>query len=158
MRTALVTAGLLLLTAPAGAPLGAKAPLDDPESINISMIRAAVRAEDTGDPEAGRFYAPIQSITDSIPPFHWHGADARDRWMEAIARDFETRNRANGEIILANPTVSRIEGSHGYFVFPAAFTFTENNVRLRREATITVTTTLTDGQWKIASWTWAGPN
>jgi hypothetical protein len=158
MRTALVTASLLLATAFSGAPATAKAPIDEPEAINIAMIRAAIRAEDSGDPEAGRFYAPVQSITDSIPPFHWHGADARDRWMEATGKDFETRNRANGEISLGNPTIARVEGNNGYFVFPAAFAFTENDVRQTREATIAVTTTLKDGQWKIASWTWAGPN
>ncbi|MFN3591079.1 MAG: hypothetical protein ACK4TG_02700 [Thermaurantiacus sp.] len=158
MRMALVLVALTLATALPQRPATAKSPADEATAPIVAMIREAVRAEDTGDPEAGRFYAPIQSITDSVPPFHWHGADARDRWMDAIARDFETRNRGNGAIVLADPTVAKIEGSFAYFVFPAAFTFTENNMQVTREATIAITATLTGGEWKIASWTWAGPN
>jgi hypothetical protein len=154
MRPILMSSVAILLAA----PLPARAPADEAAAPIVAMIREAVAAEDSGDPAAGRFYAPVQAITDSISPFHWHGPDARDRWMEAVARDFETRERAQGRITLGEPTIARIEGQHGYFVFPASYTFREKNVETSREATVTVTTLLDGGTWKIASWTWAGPN
>jgi hypothetical protein len=157
MQSILRIAAVAALLA-AGAAGDTREPADPAGAPIVAMIREAVKAEDSGDPQAGRFYAPIQSITDVIAPFHWHGPDARDRWIEAVARDFETRDRTSGEIILADPTVARVEGSFGYFVFPAAFTFTQGDQKFTREVTITVTTTLTGGEWKIASWTWAGPN
>lgn len=157
MRAALAIALAAVIAATPGRALAEAAPAEGAAPI-VAMIREAVRAEDTGDPEAGRFYAPVQSITDNVAPFHWHGPDARDRWMAAIARDFETRNRANGSIVLADPVVARVEGEVAYFVFPAAFAFEEGGLRYTREATIAVTAVRLDGTWKISSWTWAGPS
>ena len=149
---------VLLVLLPAATPAGGTAaPTEDPAPI-IAMIREAVRAEDTGDPDAGRFYAPVQSITDVVPPFHWHGPDARTRWMESVARDFEARDRRNGTILLADPVVARVAADRAYFVFPAAFSFEEKGLRYTREATIAVTAVRISGAWKIESWTWAGPD
>lgn len=121
-------------------------------------MRAAVRADDTGDPDAGRFYAPDQSITDAIAPFHWHGPGAHRRWLEALAADYEHRNRANGSLTLADPGTVRLTDSEAYLVFAATFTVTEGGVALTREVTITTTLVKLDGQWRISSWTWSGPN
>ena len=153
IATALAAALMVVLATPA--PLVAQTATD---ADLIALVRAAVKAEDSGEPDAERFYAPVQSITDAIHPFHWHGPDAHKRWLEAVARDFETRNRANGSLTLAEPTTVRIGNASAYLVFPASFAFTEGEALRTQPVTTTVTLVKQEGQWKISSWTWSGPN
>lgn len=153
IATALVAALMVVLATPA--PLPAQAA---PDAELIALVRTAVKAEDSGEPNSDRFYAPVQSITDAIHPFHWQGPDAHKRWLEAVAKDFETRNRANGSLTLAEPTTVRIGEAHAYLVFPASFAFTEGETLRTQPVTTTVTLVKLEGQWKISSWTWSGPN
>jgi hypothetical protein len=150
MRAILLVA-LLALAVPARAQPATEAQL-------VQLVRDAVKAEDTGDPQAARFYAPTQSITDAIPPFHWHGPDAHQRWLAAIARDFEVRNRANGSLTLAEPTTVRIGEAAAYLVFPASFAYTEANALKSQPVTVTVSLVKAGTDWKISSWTWSGAN
>jgi hypothetical protein len=149
---------LLLLATPLAAHASPQPAAPAAAAELAALVRAAVRAEDTGDPDAGRFYAPVQSITDGIAPYHWHGPDAHRRWLEALAADYARRDRANGSLALADPGTARLTDTEAYLVFPATFTVTESGKTVTHEVILTTTLVRIEGQWKIRSWTWSGPN
>ena len=61
-------------------------------------------------------------------------------------------------VSIGAPTRELVTGDHAYVIVPSVYTFKQKGVAMREAAQMTFALVKTAGGWKIASWTWTGPD
>ena len=147
----LVAAGLTLASM-SSAALAANAQLEAPihqfiDSFNKGDAKAAA---------ATHLASPV--IVDEVPPHVWVGPKAFASW----AADLDKNDKATGiseEVVTLGKVVREVNsGATAYVVIDAVYTFKQKGVAMREPAQMTYALKRTKSGWKIAAWSWTGPD
>ena len=98
------------------------------------------------------------SIIDEVAPFQWRGPDAFARWGAALGADSKARDITDQSVAIGAPTREIVSGVNAYVIVPATYSFKQKGVKMAEVAQMTFTLLKGDAGWKIAGWTWTGPD
>jgi ketosteroid isomerase-like protein len=121
----------------------------------IGQFAAAFNKGDMKAAKALHTTAPV--IVDEIPPHLWNGANAFDSWGADLAKSEAAEGKSGGQVTIGAPTREVVSGDHAYVVAPTTYTFKQKGMTMRETAQMTFALDKQAGGWKIASWTWTGP-
>lgn len=107
---------------------------------------------------AAAAHVAAPSIIDEVPPHLWQGPKAFATWAADLAKNDKAQGMSGESVALGDPTREVMAGSKAYVVVPATYSFTQKGVAMREVAQMTVALTKTAKGWKIAGWTWTGPD
>ena len=158
MKSAMiVTVCLGLASAMPGATAAAMADDAGNASVSATINKFAV-AFNKGDMKAAKaLHTAAPTIIDEVPPHFWSGANAFDSWGADLAKSEAAEGKSGGQVMIGGPTREEISGDHAYVVAPSTYTFRQKGRAMRETAQITFVLAKDAGAWKIASWTWTGP-
>ena len=145
-------AGLLLAVQPVAA-LAGDAALEAP----INQFLAAFNKGDNAGAVASAVPTGV-TITDEFAPYHWDGAKAFATWTANYETDAKAKGITEPAVKLGAPTRELVTGADAYVVSPAVYTFKQKGVAMREVAQMTFALNKGASGWKIAAWTWTGPN
>jgi hypothetical protein len=97
------------------------------------------------------------AITDEVPPFSWHGAEAFSAWAAALESDSKRKGITDQMVTIRAATREETDGQQAYVVVPAVYTFKEKGVAMREAAQMTFVLKKGAAGWLIHGWTWTGP-
>jgi len=100
---------------------------------------------------------PRVAIVDEVAPFQWRGPDAFNRWAASLAADAKAKGQTDQSVALGTPSRELVSGVSAYVIVPVTYRFTQKGVKMVELAQMTFTLFKGDAGWKIASWTWTGP-
>lgn len=150
MRISVALSGaLFLLSAPAA--YANDAALD----ATIKEFTAAFNKGDMKAVKALHTASPV--IQDEVAPHLWSGANAFDDWGAALAKSEAAEGKTGGQVMIGKPTREVISGDHAYVIAPSSYTFQQKGMTMREKAQLTFVMAKEASGWKIASWTWTGP-
>ncbi len=150
LRTLTATACLALLPAAAlAADPGPTAP-----------IHQFIDAFDKGDVAAAKAAHDPAGVTiiDEPAPHLWAGANGFDSWLADLTASDKAAGRTDGAVKLGRVVRTVSDGQHAYVLVNAVYTFNEKGVAMREPATMTYALKKIGKAWKIAGWTWSGPD
>lgn len=96
-------------------------------------------------------------IVDEFAPHIWTGPDVAKRWLEDYGKDSAARGISDGSLGYASPIRSVSDGKSAYVVVPTIYRFKQGGKAKSAAGTMTFVLVQGDGAWKIASWTYSGP-
>jgi len=151
MKISIMLAGALFMTA-APAAYANDAAVD-------ATIKAFGDAFNKGDMKAAKaLHTASPVIIDEVPPHLWTGAKAFDQWGADLGKSEAAEGRSGGRVTIGTPTREVISGDHAYAIAPTTYTFQQKGQTMREAAQMTLALDKdAAGAWKIASWTWTGP-
>lgn len=97
-------------------------------------------------------------IVDELPPYMWSGASSFSDWGASFAKDAAAKGLTEPSVSIGKPTRELVTGDNAYVIVPAVYTFKQKGVAMRETAQMTFALVKTASGWKIASWTWTGPD
>jgi ketosteroid isomerase-like protein len=97
------------------------------------------------------------TIIDEVAPHLWSGANAFDSWGADLAKSEAAEGKSGGQVTIGAPTREVVSGDHAYVIAPTTYTFKQKGMMMRETAQMTFALDKQAGGWKIASWTWTGP-
>jgi hypothetical protein len=151
MRSLLL--GLVCLAAVPSAAMAANAQLEAP-------IHQFIDAFDKGDLKtaAATHLASGVSIIDEVAPFAWNGPKAFTTWAADLGRNDKAAGVSGEAVTLGAVTREVVSGQTAYVIFAATYAFKQKGVAMREPAQMTFAMRQTAQGWKIAGWTWTGPD
>jgi ketosteroid isomerase-like protein len=123
-----------------------------------ATIRQFADAFNKGDMKTAKalhIAAPV--ITDEVAPYIWSGAKAFDSWGADLGKAETAEGKSGGKVAIGAPTRENVSGDRAYVIAPSTYTFQQKGQTMRETAQITMTLEKQASGWKIASWTWTGP-
>lgn len=147
---------LIVLT---GALLMMTAPLAHAGDAGVeATIRQFADAFNKGDMKTAKALHVAQPvITDEVAPYIWSGANAFDNWGADLGKAEAAEGKSGGKVTIGAPTREIVSGDHAYVVAPSTYTFQQKGAAMRETAQVTFALNKEASGWKIASWTWTGP-
>jgi len=97
------------------------------------------------------------SIIDEVAPHLWVGPKAFTTWAADLARDGKARGITDEKVTLGAVKREAVSGTTGYVVIDATYSFKQKGVAMREPAQMTFAMKKAAAGWKIAGWTWTGP-
>lgn len=124
-----------------------------------ATIKAFGEAFNKGDMKAAKaLHTTSPVIIDEVPPHFWSGAKAFDSWGADLGKSEAAEGRSGGQVTMGTPNREVISGNHAYVIVPTTYTFQQKGQTMREAAQMTLSLDKdAAGAWKIASWTWTGP-
>ena len=123
-----------------------------------ATLKAFAAAFNKGDLKAAKaLHVASPTIIDEVPPHFWSGAGAFDGWGGDLAKSEAAEGRSGGQVTIGAPSREVVSGDHAYVVAPTSYTFQQKGKTMREKAQMTLVMAKEAGGWKIASWTWTGP-
>ena len=123
-----------------------------------ATIKSFADAFNKGDMKAAKaLHTASPIIIDEVPPHAWTGAMAFDQWGADLGKSEAAEGKSGGKVTMGAPTREVISGDHAYAIVPSTYTFQQKGQTMREKAQITFVMAKEAGGWKIASWTWTGP-
>ncbi|MDB5464636.1 MAG: hypothetical protein JWP28_3030 [Phenylobacterium sp.] len=107
---------------------------------------------------AAASHLPSVSIIDEAPPHLWVGPKAFATWAADLAKDGKARGVTDEKVTLGAVKREVVSGATGYVVMEATYTFKQKGVAMREPAEMTFALRKSAKDWKIAGWTWTGPD
>lgn len=143
----------------AGAMLLAFAPLAHANDAAVdATIRQFAIAFNKGDLKAAKaLHIAAPTIIDEVAPHYWSGPKAFDDWGADLAKSEAAEGKSGGQVLVGVPTREVVSGDHAYVVTPTTYTFQQKGMTMRETAQMTLVMDRQASGWKIASWTWTGP-
>jgi ketosteroid isomerase-like protein len=131
-------------------------------SANDAAVDATIRqfaaAFNKGDMKAAKaLHVASPMIIDEVPPHLWSGTNAFDSWGADLAKSEAAEGKSGGQATIGAPSREVISGDHAYVVAPSTFTFKQKGMTMRETAQFTFVLDRQGAGWKIAAWTWTGP-
>jgi len=150
MKSLIVLTGVLLLAA---------APVAQAGDAGVeAAIRSFADAFNKGDMKTARaLHVAAPTITDEFAPYFWSGANAFDRWGADLGKTEAAEGKSGGKVTIGAPARENVSGDHAYVVAPSTYTFQQKGRTMRETSQITIVLARQASGWKIASWTWTGP-
>lgn len=152
-KTAAIIGFLFLVGAPAAYASDAKR--DANVEATIKQFAAAFNKGDMKTAKALHTASPL--IVDEVAPHLWSGGNAFDGWGADLAKSDAAEGRSGGQVTIGAPTREVVSGDHAYVVAPTTYNFKQKGMAMRETAQITFVLDKEASGWKIASWTWTGP-
>jgi ketosteroid isomerase-like protein len=107
---------------------------------------------------AAAAHLPSVSIIDEVPPHVWVGTKAFATWAGDLASYDMAHGISKEAVALGGVKREVVSGKTAYVVLAATYSFEQNGKAMHEPAQMTFAMKkLADG-WKIAGWTWTGPN
>jgi len=151
MKSPFISTGMLFLAAAPVAHAG-----DAGMEATIRQFADAFNKGDMKTAKALHVAAPI--IVDEIAPYSWSGPKAFDSWGADLGKAEAAEGKSGGKVTIGAPTRENIAGDHAYVVAPTTYTFLQKGQIMRETSQITMVLAKDASGWKIASWTWTGPD
>ena len=131
-------------------------------SANDAAVDATISqfatAFNKGDMKTAKaLHAGSPTIIDEVPPHLWSGPNAFDSWSAALAKSEAAEGKSGGQVKIGTPTRETVSGDHAYVIAPSSYTFKQKGMTMRETAQFTFVLDKDAAGWKIASWTWTGP-
>jgi ketosteroid isomerase-like protein len=107
---------------------------------------------------AAATFLPSVSIIDEIPPHIWVGSKAFATWAADLTKDDMAHGISKEAVELGAVKREVVSGKTAYVVIAATYSFEQNGKAMHEVAQMTYAMRKTADGWKIAGWTWTGPN
>jgi ketosteroid isomerase-like protein len=150
MKICVALCGALFL-----ASISAASANDAVVDATISQFAAAFNKGDMKTAKALHVASP--TIIDEVPPHLWSGPNAFDSWSAALAKSEAAEGKSGGQVAVGTPTREIVSGDHAYVIAPTTYTFKQKGVTMRETAQFTFVMAKEASGWKVATWTWTGP-
>jgi ketosteroid isomerase-like protein len=98
------------------------------------------------------------SIVDEVRPHIWQGPGAFMAWAGALTADDKADGVTNESVTLGAVTREVVEADTAYVIIGATYSFKQKGKAMHEPAQMTYAMKKTAQGWKIAGWTWTGPN
>ena len=123
-----------------------------------ATLRQFADAFNKGDMKAAKaLHVAAPNITDEVAPYHWSGPKAFDDWGADLNKAEAAEGKSGGQATMGAPTRENISGTDAYVIVPATYTYKQKGVTMRETSQFTFAMTKEASGWKIAAWTWTGP-
>jgi ketosteroid isomerase-like protein len=96
-------------------------------------------------------------IIDELSPFMWSGPKSFQDWMADYDIDSKAKGITDPVVVIRTPTREVVSDNNAYVIAPALYTFKQKGVAMSEVAQMTFALVKTGEGWKIAGWTWTGP-
>lgn len=124
-----------------------------------ATIRQFADAFNKGDMKAAKaLHVAAPVIIDEVAPYIWRGPKAFDAWGADLGKAEAAEGKSGGKVTIGAPTRENIMGDHAYVIAPTTYTFQQKGQTMRETSQITLALEKQASGWKIASWTWTGPD
>jgi hypothetical protein len=152
MKIAVLGLVCLAGVSPASVAAAANAQLEAPihqfiDDFNKGDVKGAAAA-----------HLPSVSIIDEVPPHHWTGSKAFMSWVTDLTKDDKAAGVSNEVVTLGAVSREVVSGDTAYVVIAATYSFKQKGVAMHEPAQMTYAMMKTAKGWKIAGWTWTGPD
>ena len=150
---------VMMLAASAGALLWAL-PAAAQDTAVEAPIKVFVDSFNKGD-VAGAMATHVSTgatIVDEVAPYMWSGAKSFADWGASYDVDAKAKGITEPSVSVGTPTRELVTGTNAYVIVPSVYSFKQNGTAMREVAQMTFALVKTAGGWKIAAWTWTGPN
>lgn len=107
---------------------------------------------------AAAAHLPSITIIDEVPPHLWTGPKAFATWAADLAKDDKAAGVSNEAVTLGAVKREVVSGATAYVVMEATYSFLQKGAKMREPAQMTFAMKQTAKGWKIAAWTWTGPD
>jgi ketosteroid isomerase-like protein len=153
MKTALIGILCAGLLSTASAAAAANAELAAP-------IHQFIDAFNKGDGKtAGATHlAAGVTIIDEVPPYIWQGPKAFETWAADLTKNDAAAGITDEKVTLGAVTREVVSPDTAYVIVAATYTFKQKGVAMREPAQMTFALRRDSGAWKIAGWSWTGPD
>ena len=153
MKTALIGILCAGLLSTASAAAAANAELAAP-------IHQFIEAFNKGDGKtAGATHlAAGVTIIDEVPPYIWQGPKAFETWAADLTKNDAAGGITEEKVTLGAVTREVVSPDTAYVIVAATYTFRQKGVAMREPAQMTFALKKESGAWKIAGWSWTGPD
>jgi ketosteroid isomerase-like protein len=122
------------------------------------MIKQFADAFNKGDMKTAKaMHIAAPTITDEFAPYFWRGAKAFDSWGADLGKAEAAEGKSGGQVTIGAPTRENVSGNHAYVVAPSTYTFKQKGTTMRETSQIAIVLDKQASGWKIAAWTWTGP-
>ncbi|MFD1610191.1 DUF4440 domain-containing protein [Sphingomonas tabacisoli] len=138
--------------------VGARGPTSAADPAVEAPIRTFLEAFNRGDvtAAAATHVASGVSIVDEVAPYHW---SSFQDWLGALDKETKDGGLTEQSVIVTGPTVrEQVSGDSAYVIMPVRYAFKARGRAMREDAQMTFVLTKVTGSWKIANWTWTGPD
>jgi ketosteroid isomerase-like protein len=150
MTSRMILAGVLLLAA-APATWAGDAGVD-------AVIRQFADALHAGDMKAAKaLLAKRVIIFDDTAPYYWGGPNAMENWLADRGKETTADGITDGDAVLGPIPREVVSGPHAYVIVPATYSYKQKGVAMHQPSQLTYILNKDASGWKIASWTWTGP-
>ena len=152
MKTMLLGLAVLAGLSTASGAIAANAQLEGPihqfiDSFNKGDLKGAAAA-----------HLPSVSIIDEVPPHVWTGPKAFATWAADLTKNDKAAGITNEAVTLGAVVREVVSGQTAYVVIGATYSFKQKGAAMREPAQMTFSLAKEAAGWKIAGWTWTGPD
>ena len=98
------------------------------------------------------------TIIDEVPPYIWHGPRAFETWAADLTKNDAAAGITEEKVTLGAVTREVVSPDAAYVIVAATYSFKQKGVAMREPAQMTFALTKTAEGWRIAGWTWTGPD
>jgi len=96
-------------------------------------------------------------IIDEMSPYIWRGTDTFDAWIADVVKDATAKGLTGQTVELHKPSRTLVTGDSAYVIVPSTYRFKQKGVAMVAATKMTFALRSTPAGWKIAAWTWTGP-
>ncbi|MGZ5987249.1 MAG: nuclear transport factor 2 family protein [Caulobacteraceae bacterium] len=122
-------------------------------------IRQFIDAFNKGDIKgAAATHLASVSIIDEVAPHIWQGPNGFMAWAGDLMADAKARGQTGNTVKLGAVKREVISGETAYVIMAATYSYAQKGVAMREPAQMTYALKKTAEGWKIAGWSWTGPN
>ena len=123
-----------------------------------TTIRQFGDAFNKGDLKAAKaLHVAKPVIIDEVGPHLWTGPKAFAGWLADLTKSEAAEGKTEGQVALSAPTREVVSGDRAYVIVPSTYSFKQKGKTFRETAQMTFVLTKVPSGWKIAAWTWTGP-
>jgi len=141
------------------AALSAASAADAADAALSAPIHQFIDAFNKGDAKtAAAAHLASVSIIDEVPPHVWIGPKAFGSWAADLEKNDKAAGISEEKVTLGAVTREVVSGQTAYVVIAATYTFKQKGVAMREPAQMTFSLAKEAAGWKIAGWTWTGPD
>jgi hypothetical protein len=123
----------------------------------IRQFAAAFNKGDIAAAKALHVAAPV-IIDEPAPPYMWTGPKAFDSWVADLTKSEAAEGKTEGQVAIGAPTREVVSSARAYVIVPSTYSFKQKGVVMREVAQMTFVLAKEKSGWKIAAWTWTGPD
>jgi ketosteroid isomerase-like protein len=98
------------------------------------------------------------SIIDEVPPYIWQGPKAFDGWVADLTKNDKQAGITDEHVTVGGATRELVSASTAYVIVEAIYSFNQKGAPKREAAQMTFAMKKSAMGWKIAGWTWTGPD
>ena len=122
-------------------------------------IRVFIDAFNKGDVKAASAtHLASVSIIDEVPPYMWRGPKAFAGWVADLSQNDKVAGITSEMVTLGEVQRELVTGSTAYVIVGATYSFNQKGVAMHEPAQMTFALKKSAAGWKIAGWTWTGPD